>query len=175
VSHPFDSDARPRSGCLGMVLAVLTALLLAAVLAASLSVETDPEPSSWGNRAGSPSTRVAELIPPIGFEVTTTSSSSTTTTTRPPSSELGIFRVTCYGPPLFPAGQGTASGRAVGPGSIAVDPGLIRLGTKLEVRGYGRGVANDTGSKVRGRHVDVWVADPTPCPWSRAAVRVVRA
>lgn len=177
MSHPFE-DARPPSGCLGIVLAVSVALVLAALMAAALAVEADPGPVTQVHATSrAPSTRVAELIPSVGLEITTTSSSSTTTTTRPPppAVELGTFRVTCYGPPLFPAGQRTASGRPVGPGSIAVDPGVIRLGTRLEVGGYGRGVANDTGSKVNGRHVDVWVSDPTPCPYSRAAVRVVRS
>jgi 3D (Asp-Asp-Asp) domain-containing protein len=52
----------------------------------------------------------------------------------------------------------TATGTYVHHGSIAVDPGTIRLGTRLYVPGYGYGRAEDTGSAVRGRHVDVWVA-----------------
>lgn len=84
--------------------------------------------------------------------------------------DLGVFKVTCYGPPRFPAGQTTASGDPVGPGSIAVDPSVIPMGTVLEVEGYGRGVANDRGSAVRGRHVDIWRADP----YNDCAVRSAR-
>jgi 3D (Asp-Asp-Asp) domain-containing protein len=51
----------------------------------------------------------------------------------------------------------TATGTTVHWGSVAVDPGLIPLGTRLYVPGYGRGRAEDTGSAVQGRHVDVWV------------------
>jgi 3D (Asp-Asp-Asp) domain-containing protein len=51
----------------------------------------------------------------------------------------------------------TATGTYVHHGSIATDPGTIPLGTRLYVPGYGYGKAEDTGSAVRGRHVDVWV------------------
>lgn len=52
----------------------------------------------------------------------------------------------------------TASGTSVGPGTIAVDPRIIALGTKLYVPGYGRGRALDTGSAVKGYHIDVWMS-----------------
>lgn len=123
---------------------------------------------TWWTSTTSPAERIAPTPPasvPRG---------ETTSTTAGDVAELGTFRVTCYGPPLFPAGQTTASGAPVGPGSIAVDPAVIRLGTGLEVEGYGRGVANDRGSKVRGRHVDVWRADPyNDCPVRSARVRVI--
>lgn len=186
MRDPWLDDGPVPAGCLRVIVGAALAVILAAL---SLSTCEEPLPaSSSGYRVPSST----NLIPSIGLEITTTSSSSTTTTAvpvPPPSTrvaepehssrgggrgeDLGTFRVTCYGPPLFPAGQKTATGAPVGPGSIAVDPAVIRLGTKLEVAGYGRGVANDTGSKVKGRHVDVWVADPSPCPYSRA--RVVRA
>jgi 3D (Asp-Asp-Asp) domain-containing protein len=50
----------------------------------------------------------------------------------------------------------TYSGTRVAPGTIAVDPRVIPLGSHLRVPGYGRGVALDTGSAVIGRHLDVW-------------------
>lgn len=143
--------------------------------------------SAWGAESG-PSSAGNPVVTTSTSSSTTTSTSSTTTTSTTtttvapttsttaagtvnrvagPSSGgrlLGSFRVTCYGNPLFPAGQVTKSGRPVGPGSIAVDPSVIPLGTYLEVEGYGRGRADDTGSAVHGRHVDVWVSDPSPCP-----------
>jgi 3D (Asp-Asp-Asp) domain-containing protein len=51
----------------------------------------------------------------------------------------------------------TATGTRVHWGAIATDPGTIPLGTRLYVPGYGYGKAEDTGSAVRGRHIDVWV------------------
>jgi len=51
----------------------------------------------------------------------------------------------------------TASGSHVHPGSIAVDPRIIRMGRHLRVPGYGRGHAEDTGSAIKGYHIDVWM------------------
>lgn len=59
----------------------------------------------------------------------------------------------------------TASGEYVHPGAVAVDPQIIRLGSHLHIPGYGRGRAIDTGSAVRGRHIDVWFAS---CARARA-------
>ena len=50
----------------------------------------------------------------------------------------------------------TATGMKTGWGTIAVDPAVIPLGTRMNVPGYGDGVAADTGSAVRGRMIDVW-------------------
>lgn len=52
----------------------------------------------------------------------------------------------------------TATGSETAHGTIAVDPRVIPLGTKLYVPGYGWGVARDTGGAVRGWHIDVWFA-----------------
>jgi 3D (Asp-Asp-Asp) domain-containing protein len=50
----------------------------------------------------------------------------------------------------------TATGMPVGWGVVAVDPGLIPLGTRLTIPGYGEAVAADTGSGVRGGSIDLW-------------------
>jgi peptidoglycan DL-endopeptidase CwlO len=50
----------------------------------------------------------------------------------------------------------TATGIPVGWGVVAVDPAVIPLGTKMFVPGYGKGVAADTGSAVKGAIIDVW-------------------
>jgi 3D (Asp-Asp-Asp) domain-containing protein len=52
----------------------------------------------------------------------------------------------------------TASGTPVGWGTIAVDPAVIPMRSRVWVQGYGHGVALDTGSAVRGYHVDVWMS-----------------
>lgn len=51
----------------------------------------------------------------------------------------------------------TASGTHVHNGAIAVDPRVIRMGALIDVPGYGRGRAEDTGSAVKGLHIDVWM------------------
>jgi 3D (Asp-Asp-Asp) domain-containing protein len=38
---------------------------------------------------------------------------------------------------------------------IAVDPRYIPLGSLLYVPGYGRALADDTGGRIKGRHIDV--------------------
>ena len=50
----------------------------------------------------------------------------------------------------------TASGKPVGWGSVAVDPGVIPMGSRLSVPGYGLGVAADTGGAIRGSRIDLW-------------------
>jgi 3D (Asp-Asp-Asp) domain-containing protein/peptidoglycan hydrolase CwlO-like protein len=50
----------------------------------------------------------------------------------------------------------TATGIPVAPGVVAVDPAVIPLGTRMFVPGYGKGVAADTGSAVRGAMIDLW-------------------
>jgi 3D (Asp-Asp-Asp) domain-containing protein len=50
----------------------------------------------------------------------------------------------------------TSTGVPVGYGIVAVDPGVIALGTKMTVPGYGEGVAADTGGAVAGSHIDLW-------------------
>jgi 3D (Asp-Asp-Asp) domain-containing protein len=51
----------------------------------------------------------------------------------------------------------TASGTHVAPGTVAVDPREIPLGSTLRTPGYGVGRALDTGALVRGAHIDVWM------------------
>jgi peptidoglycan DL-endopeptidase CwlO len=50
----------------------------------------------------------------------------------------------------------TSTGVPVGYGIVAVDPGVIALGTKMTIPGYGEGVAADTGGAVSGSHIDLW-------------------
>ena len=51
----------------------------------------------------------------------------------------------------------TATGYPAGYGSIAIDPdyGLFDYGDVLYVEGYGLGVADDCGSAIKGKHIDV--------------------
>jgi len=40
---------------------------------------------------------------------------------------------------------------------VAVDPGLIPLGSRLWIPGYGHAVADDIGGAIKGHHVDIRV------------------
>jgi 3D (Asp-Asp-Asp) domain-containing protein len=54
------------------------------------------------------------------------------------------------------AGGGTtATGTAVRKGTVAVDPRVIPLGTRMYIPGYGYGVAEDTGGAVIGNIIDL--------------------
>jgi len=64
---------------------------------------------------------------------------------------LGTFLVTCYD-----LTGTTASGAQAGPSSVAVDPGVIALGTQIYVDGVGFRTADDTGGAIVGYHIDIW-------------------
>lgn len=77
---------------------------------------------------------------------------------------LGNFKIThycactkCCGPNA----QGiTASGKRVEANkTIAVDPSVIKLGSKVYIDGYGYMEAQDTGSAIKGNIIDVYVED----------------
>ena len=53
----------------------------------------------------------------------------------------------------------TASGVPTGPGIIAVDPRVIKLGTRVYVPGYGEALAADTGGAIKGNFIDIWLPD----------------
>lgn len=65
----------------------------------------------------------------------------------------------------------TATGLPVGKGIVAVDPKVIPLRTRLFVPGYGRAIAADVGSAIKGRIIDLWY--PTVAAaraWGRKSV-----
>lgn len=61
----------------------------------------------------------------------------------------------------------TATGTQAGPGSIAVDPTVIKLGSHLYVDGYGFGYAVDTGGGIHGDAIDLWKTCDAAIAWGR--------
>jgi len=87
-----------------------------------------------------------------------------------PDGTLSYWRkITMYATAYSPATSGTPSsapwygrtriGLKLSKGLVAVDPNVIRLGTRVYVPGYGTAVAADTGGGVRGRMIDLGYDD----------------
>jgi 3D (Asp-Asp-Asp) domain-containing protein len=66
----------------------------------------------------------------------------------------------------------TATGTLAGPGSIAVDPTVIKLGSHLYVPGYGYGYAVDTGGVIKGTLIDVWLTCDAAIQWGRRQLTI---
>ncbi|UJZ88383.1 3D domain-containing protein [Heyndrickxia coagulans] len=56
---------------------------------------------------------------------------------------------------------------------IAVDPKVIRLGSKVYVPGYGMAVAGDTGGAIKGKKIDVFISSKKKAlQWGRKTVTI---
>jgi 3D (Asp-Asp-Asp) domain-containing protein len=75
-----------------------------------------------------------------------------------PRLPLGRFVATCY-----TGGGTTATGTPTSSQVIAVDPGIIPLGSRVFIPGIGVRTAADTGGAIRGARVDVWEPSYTQC------------
>lgn len=56
---------------------------------------------------------------------------------------------------------------------IAVDPKVIKLGTKVHVEGYGYAIAGDTGGAIKGNRIDVFMPNKSDAyKWGRKNVKI---
>lgn len=56
---------------------------------------------------------------------------------------------------------------------IAVDPRVIKLGTKVYVEGYGYAIAGDTGGAIKGNKIDVFMpSHSSALKWGRKTVKI---
>lgn len=100
--------------------------------------------------------------------------------TVPSRGEIEAKRVmTCQATAYLPTGNKTATGTVPRQGSdttygtIAVDPSVIPLGTKVYVEGYGFAIAEDTGGAVKGNIIDLLMTSKTAAiNWGRRSVKV---
>lgn len=60
----------------------------------------------------------------------------------------------------------TATGKYLTKGIVAVDPRVIKLGTRMYVPGYGYGEAQDTGGAIKGNKIDLAYDDIKTGDWS---------
>lgn len=87
----------------------------------------------------------------------------------PPPAGGSSFSVTAT---AYCLGGTTATGMSVGRGIIAVDPRVIRLGSRVYVSGYGDAIAADTGGAIRGNKIDVWLPCGEAIAWGVRTVNV---
>lgn len=67
----------------------------------------------------------------------------------------------------------TACGTYPAYGTIAVDPKVIPLGSKIYVPGYGWGTALDTGASIKGNKIDIWFPTEKQCySWGVRSVKI---
>ncbi|MDO5785363.1 MAG: 3D domain-containing protein [Eubacteriales bacterium] len=98
-----------------------------------------------------PKSNMKVVITPQAANTDGTSSGTTTTTKK---TKLGNFKLTFY------AGDtSTASGKKPAVGrTIATDPSVIPLGTRVYIEGWGERTAEDTGGAIKGKKIDIFVA-----------------
>ncbi len=114
-----------------------------------------------------PPPAAAPPSPPPAVAVVAPSPAADTTIDTPaaapvatPDGELQCARTmnvwaTWYTADSASGGGTTATGTTVRKGTVAVDPSVIPLGTRMYIPGYGYGVAEDTGGAVIGNIIDL--------------------
>jgi 3D (Asp-Asp-Asp) domain-containing protein len=89
----------------------------------------------------------------------------------PATAETFTMEATAYvdrGPTKF-GGWDTPAG----PGIVAIDPKVIEPWSKLYIEGYGEALAVDTGGKIKGYKIDVWMDKRQDAlQWGRHKVQV---
>lgn len=82
---------------------------------------------------------------------------------KSPAKRLGTFTVRAYTHYQHPPNK-TATGTLPRAGrTVAVDPRVIPLGSRIHVEGIGELVAEDTGAKIKGRSLDLFLPSVTEC------------
>ncbi|MDD5711138.1 MAG: 3D domain-containing protein [Smithellaceae bacterium] len=68
----------------------------------------------------------------------------------------------------------TSDGTKAKHGTIAADVSRYPYGTRMHVPGYGWGVVHDTGSAIKGDHIDVFFEDEDDAQeWGRQWLKVI--
>ncbi len=124
----------------------------AAALAAARSEKLDTIATLQAAR-GSNATQIADLQDRARMLASVRTPTTPEFVPGVPASGARTMTVTATG---YSLPGNTASGMPVGWGAIAVDPGVIPIGSRIGVPGYGLGVASDTGGAIQGARIDLW-------------------
>lgn len=76
---------------------------------------------------------------------------------------LGHFRMTAYTRYARSSGRTASGTRPSHERTVAVDPRVIPLGTKIEIEGIGVRIAEDTGRLIKGKKLDVFLPSVQAC------------
>lgn len=83
-----------------------------------------------------------------------------------PQAQLGTFAITAYTHYRNRRGGVNRTATGVYPQvgrTVAVDPRIIPLGTRLHIEGVGERIAEDTGRKIKGRKLDLFLPSTQEC------------
>ncbi len=128
----------------------------------------DAQISRIDARARASASTAIEITAQAAAPTTTETISSAPTAAVTPAGRTLTVVATGYS-----MGGTTSTGVPVGWGTIAVDPSVIPLGSRLTIPGYGEGIAADTGSAVQGATVDLWFPTAQEAlAWGRQVVTV---
>jgi 3D (Asp-Asp-Asp) domain-containing protein len=145
--HLAHQDARVRA--LEADTARTTATLAASIGARNTLIAKLASQRTFNNR------QIAKITAVAAAAATPRATAQFAAATSPPAvtPRAGSLTVTATG---YSMPGTTATGLPVGWGTVAVDPSVIPLGTRMSIPGYGEGVAADTGSAVTGATIDLW-------------------
>lgn len=118
-------------------------------------------------REGQPSALAGDTVlassAPVNLAVSVSLAGQPST---PPATSLGDFTVRAYTHYHRPGTKPnkTATGTVPTTGrTVAVDPRVIPLGSKIYIAGVGERIAEDTGGKIKGKKLDLFLPSVKEC------------
>lgn len=130
--------------------------------------------SASANETPTPASAQPSNVGPEPLDRATSSSpaGADISTSAPPASAPGSETITVVATGYSLSGY-TSTGLPVGYGIAAVDPGVIPLGARMNIPGYGEAVAADTGGAIVGDRIDLWFPSVAAADaWGRRTVTI---